>query len=472
MTNSFSSLPQGALRITSIGVLIVLAGSAGCSKSDNAKAAVKEAGRNFTSIAVGDPTASQPFTEQTYRETDSLLEEFKGDENGYAEAAAISLSLSKLGQASLASMKASDAETEALHQTRVIRGMINEWLTLSAIAQAAGQFDPSAELSEIEKIIKLRQDDIEHYQAQQAQIGTEIGAYEDQIADLRSKASVQRNESGALELQMPRVSATEAAEIVQRVREHTLRADQYELEAVRIEGIVGQLRPGAREIGLNVGMATSQIELLVKAREELNERAVSSRNDAQLASDGASAAAAQIKEAVDVFAQFRENEVLSANDAAISLTRTAISTLRDAKKATRQIASLTKSSAQQTLGECYARQAGGYREAAILYHALDETGLAGDWSAREQNALDAQSEAKTAANQAFQNAASSLRSARIRGPEGEKLEATAKRLDLLAGIAPEPEFEESFDDGLQDLGTPETTDDESGDQSPPADDGG
>ena len=445
MTTKSPTSRTRTIEIACACTLIALAGIAGCSRSDDAQAAVKEASRSFSSVAAGDSTASETFSQKAYTQTEQLVSEYAGSEDGYAEAAAVTLSLAKLGQASLASSKASQAEIAALHKARIIRGMINEWLTMTAIAQGAGQFDPSAELAEINKLISIRKDDIKQYQAQRKQVEARIAELDAQIAELRTKSVAERNQSGALELQMPRVSAAEAAQIVVRVREHTLRADNYELEAIRIEGVVGQLRPGAREISLNVEKATSQIALLEDARNELAEREASSKADAQLANDAASAATERLEKAVADYAQFRDTQVNDANEKAISLTRASISALRDANKTIKQVASLTKASAQQTLAECYARQAAGYAEAAILYHALEEAGIPGNWTAKAQEARDEQARAKEAANDAFQGAASALRSARVRGDEGEKLEATAARLDLLGGLEPEPEYDDMND---------------------------
>lgn len=474
MTKDTPAQLKRTLSIASASAFIALSGmalssAAGCSRSDDAQAAVKQAGRSFGSIAAGDPTDAETFSKKTYEETEQLVKEFAGSEDGYAEAAAVTLSLAKLGQASLASQQASTAEIKSLRKARVVRGMINEWLTMSAIAQAAGMFDPSAELAEISNIISMRNDDIKQYQAQREQIESQIAELEALIAQLRSKSEAERNKAGGLELQMPRVSATQAAQIVERVREHTLRADQFELEAIRNEGVVGQLRPGAREISLNVEKATSQIALLDDARDELNQRQTSSRTDAEQARDSASAATNRINDAVADYAQFRENEVNSANEKVISLTRASISALRDANRATKQISSLTKASALQTLAECYSRQAGGYAEAAILYHALEEAGIPGNWSSSTQAAVDAQSQAHQAANEAFQGAASALRGARIRGDEGEKLEATAVRLEKLGGVEPEPEFEETYDENASEE---EFFDDEQFEDEPTEEDDG
>jgi len=445
MTKDTFSVSSRAIQVTSIAALLALAGLAGCSRSDDAEVAVKQAGRSFNSIAVGDSNSAQSFSAKTYKETEQLVAEYAGSEDGFAEAAAVSVALAKLGQASLASQQASKIETQSLHNARVIRGLLNEWFTMSAIAQGAGMFDGSAELAEISKLINLRQEDVVHYQAQRTQIDAQIADYDTQIADLHAQSQTERNESGKFELQMPQVSAAQAAEIVVRVREHTLRADNFQLEANRLEGIVGQLRPGAREISLNVNKASAQIELLNDARSELREREASSRSDAQQASQAADAAAQAIANAVKGYTSFRDSEVADAHETAISLARGATSALRDAKGPTKQIASMTKASIEQTLAEIHARQAAGHREAAILFNALAESGLGGDWIAQGKKASEARQESIEATNEAYQSAASALRGARIRGEEGDKLEATAVRLDQLGGVEPEPEYEDDFE---------------------------
>lgn len=461
MTNTPTTISR-TITIASVASLIMIAGLTGCSKSDDAKAAVNDANRTFSSIAAGDSTASVTFTETAYKEIENSVSKYAGSENSYAEAAAISLSLAKLGQASMASQDAAKAEIASLHKGRIIRGIINEWLIMSAIAQAAGQFDASDEFAEIKNLITIRQEDVTQYTAQRNEIDSRIADLDAQIAELRTKSADERNTSGGLELQMARVSATRAAEIVVRVREHTLRADGYALEAVRIEGVVGQLRPGAREISLNVEKAKSQIKLLDESNTELLARQAANQEDAQQAQTAATAATKRIKTAVGDFTQHRSSEVESANETAISLTRASIAALRDANKATKQVASLSKSSAQQTLAECYARQAAGYAEAAILYNWLAEAGIPGDWAALAQTAANNQVQTKQDSDEAYQSAASSLRGARVKGAEADRIEATAVRLDLLGGVEPEPEYEETYDDDTDDMDyeDEEFTDDE------------
>lgn len=423
----------------------------GCGGESESQAAVKKAGRSFTAVALGDPNASPTKSDEIYRAAEQDLSRFAGDSDAFAEAAAVGVAMAKRGQAALASHEVSQAENNAFHKARVIRGMINEYLTMSAIAQAASTFDPGADIADIESIILLRRDDIGNYEREMQSINREIEAHEAKIADLRSRAGEQRNEAGALELQIPRVSATEGAELAAQAREFTLRADQFDFEATRIEGIVAQLRPGAREVSLNVEKARAQIALLGDAIDELRERARQSQNDAAEARTNANEALSRITDAVADYQSHRDGQVESTNDRAISLIRAAISASREARDAVKTVATINKSDAQQTLAEFQMRRANGEREEAMLYLALIEAGVPGDWQASMDSASTSADELEAEAKQSYQDAASSLRAIRANGDAGEKLDATAQRLDQLGGVEPEIEYDDegSYNDGYE-----------------------
>lgn len=440
MTTRRNATISSTLRMTLLagGVSSLMLLSA-CGGESESQAAVKEAGRSFTTIALGDANATPTKSAQLYSEAEKSLSAHAGDENGFAEAAAVGLAMAKRGQASLAAQDASKAETSALRQARVIRGMINEYLTMSAIAQAAGQFDPSAEITEIESIIVLRRDDIGKYQRQMESINAEIAGHESKIEDLRNKAAEQRNQAGGLELQIPRVSATEGAKIAEQVREFTLRADQYGLEATRLEGIVAQLRPGANEVSLNVEKARAQIKLLGEAIDELRERAAQSQSDAAEARTNANNALTRINNAVKAYQSLRDDEVDSANENAISLIRAAIRASGDARDAVKTVATINKADALQTLAEMLMRQSNGEREEGMLYQSLHEAKVPGSWEGAMNDANAKSDELLAEAQQSYLDAANAMRSVRATGDAGDKLNATAQRLEMLGGLEPEPE---------------------------------
>lgn len=456
MTQRCTNTLTQSLRVTLIaGCACSMLFLQGCGGESEAKAAVQKAERSFTAVSLGDANAIPADSARIYRDAEQSLAEHAGDSSGFAEAAAVGVAMAKRGQAALASHEASNAENESLYQGRIIRGMINEWLTMSAIAQAAGAFDPSEDIAEVESIIELRSEDIQYYQQQMDEIENEISTHEAKITDLRAKAADQRQQAGALELQIPRVSAREGAKLAEQVREFTLRADQFDLEATRIEGIVEQLRPSAREATLNVGKASSQIELLEQAITELRERARNSQEDAAEARSNADQALQRIQGAVNEYQSHRDDAVENAHEEAISLIRAAINASRDARDAVKAVATINKADAQQMLAEFQMRQATGEREEAMLYQALDEAGVPGSWEAPMNEANTNADETLAEAKQGYLDAANTLRSARARGEAGERLAAAAERLDRLGGVEPEPEPEESFD--IEDEAQEETT---------------
>lgn len=452
MTTRRNATISSTLRVTLLaGAACSMTILSGCGGDSEAQAAMKEAKRSFSAVSMGDATAIPTKTAQVYNEAEQALSAHAGGDDGFAEAAAVGVAMAKRGQASLASLDASQAESSALHQARIIRGMIHEYLTMSAIAEAASTFDPGEDIAEIESIITLRRDDIAKYQREMESINNEIASQEDKISDLRDQASEQRNQAGALELQIPRGTAQEGAKLAEQVREYTLRADQYDLEATRIEGIVAQLRPGAQEVQLNVEKADAQIKLLGEAIDELRDRATKSQSDAAEARTNANSALQRIQNTVSEYQTLRDDEVESANAKATSLSRAAINASRDARDAVKSVAAINKADAQQTLAGILMRQANGEREEAMLYQALSEAGVPGSWDTAMSDANTRADELEEEAKQSYISSASALRSVRASGDAGERLNAAATRLEMLGGLEPEPEFDEDYTEDDSDV---------------------
>lgn len=457
--------------VISAALLILLAGQTGCSRSDDAQAAVRESGRNFERIAVGNANASTKLAGEVYSEIEAMNKDFAGSETGYAEAAAIAVAQAKIGQAALASQQAAELEAESLLKARVIRGHINEWLTMSAIANAAGTFNPADDFREISSLIAMRQEDIAAYRTRKDQIESDIAGLVAKIKNLQAKSAEERRQGAEIELTIPDVTATQGARLAERVREHTLRGDQFGLEAVRVQGRVDQLRPEAEEYVLNVKKAEEQIRLLEEAREELRERERSSSADAAEARAKAKAAQDAIVRLTGEYESFRASEVDTINSRATSLASAAASATRDANKAAASIGALTKASAQQLLAECLSRKADGHAEAAILYNAIAESGLPGDWAAKAQTEQELAASTREESLQAYQSAAAAFRGARARGESAEKIESAAQRLDALGGVVadadPIDEYSDDYSDDYTDDGyeeevieEPETAEDD------------
>lgn len=434
---------------TSRAALIALAGSAlmisGCSKSDDAKSASAQAGSEFRNVSIGDPTYDNAYSKQAYNKAAEVTAEHAGSDAPYGEAAAVAQSLAKLGLATLSANQASAAETEAMHQSRIIRGHLSEWIAMNAVAKASTNFDISDDKAALEELIELRNNDVVQYTKRMDSLHEEIEAYRAQIADLDAKAQSERNESARFELQMTSVSATQAAQLAERVREHSLRADGYELESTRIQGIVGQLLPGAHEVELQVKKAKDQIDLLQLSIDELEQRVRDSKADSAQARANAEQARSAITSLVQELEDYHNSTVIPANESVISMIRQSIRAAGGATDNARTSGAIAKASGQEQLARALSRQARGEAEMAMLYQSIMESGLSGSWESSMQSHAARRDELYAESQQSFQDAASSLRRVRVRGESGEALEAAAARLDLLGGVEPEPEYSEEYD---------------------------
>lgn len=445
------------------GILVAIAASAvlvgGCSKNDEAKEAVNQAELEFRKVSVGDSTLSESVTDTAYRTAGDATSEFAGNGALYGEAAAVSVALSELGLASLASAEASETETAAIHQSRIIRAHLSEWIAMNAVAKASTNFDITDEKEQLKGLIKLRTADAKDFSELFETLNTEIQNLQTQIQSLDTKSVAERNESARFELQMTSVSATQAAKLAERVREHSLRADGYELESVRIQGAVGQLLPGAHEIELQVKKAMDQISLLNLSIEELDQRVRDSKTDSAQARANAEVAQSKLTELVHSLEGFRQDTSIPANEKAISLIRKSLSSSRDATKTAKASGAIAKASANEALARAYSRQSRGEAEMVSLYQSILSAGIPGGWQSKLDSHTTTRDELIESSKQAFQSAASALRSARARGDTGESMEAAAVRLDRLGGVEPEPEYNEEYESDEADYEEP--VDDES-----------
>jgi len=436
-------------RTTTQRLILALAASAvalgGCSKNDEAKEAVNEASLEFRKVSIGDATLSESLANTAYTNAGNATAEFAGNDTPYGEAAAVSVALSKLGLATLANSKASKAETAAMHKSRIIRGHLSEWITMNSVAKASINFDITDEKKELKGLITLRTADMNEYTELFESLNSVIQSLQTQIQDLDAKSVTERNESARFELQMTSVTATQAAKLAERVREHWLRADGFELESVRIQGQVGQLLPGAHEIKLQVKKAKDQISLLNLSIDELDQRVRDSKTDSAQARAQAELAQSKLNELVDALEDYRQNTSIPANEKAISLIRQSLSASRDASKTAKASGAIAKASANESLARAYSRQSRGEAEMVSMYQSIISSGIPGNWQSKLDSHTVTRDELIESSKQAFQSAASALRSTRARGDAGESIEAAAVRLDRLGGVEPEPEYSEEYE---------------------------
>lgn len=476
--------PKQTLRLfarpLAIAAVVASAGMLSACGDDPAEQAVYNASHMFQSVAAGDENAFMAEALTAYKEIGAEVSPYAGSETGFAEAAAVTLAQSKLGEASYAAQEAARAEAQAMHRVRVLRAGVSEYMVLDAIARAASVYDPAEDLSALEALVDTRAEDAARYAAQQREIDGEIAQHEAKIADFRSRANAERQKAGAIELRMTDVSAQEAANLAAEVREHTLRADQFDFEGDRIAGVVGQLRPTAAEIALNAKNAQDQIKLLERSLDEVRERARASQEDAAQARQAAGVARDRLAKLGSEFRDFRSDEVASKSNTVTRLISDAKSKLSDAKNALQVSAKATEASAAAGLGSAMSRRASGHAEAAAIFRTLDDVGIPGGFGSDAETARTDRDDALAQAQDAFGQAANALRSMRVTGDAKDRLNQAADRFDALAGIEPEPDFsemsgdqasEENYDENADENWDDAEAEEETTEDAPEEDDG-
>lgn len=415
-----------------------LSGLASCSGGDTAEKAVKDADLEFRRVSAGSAALPDRVAKEAFDNSAAMTREFAGSDETFGDAAAVSLAMSKLGQASVSVDEATNAHTTLSHKIRVIHAHVSEWITLDGVARASSSVSVDQDTATMRELIELRRDDVEAYEAERQAMQREIQALDAQIAQLEERAAEEREKAAEFELRMRSLSATESAQLAERVREHTLRADALELESIRIAGIVGQKRPAAKEIELQVLMAQNQIKLLESSIDELETRVRDAQQDAREAREDAAQALASIKSLVEDAEDYNESTVMPANESVIRTIRDAASTARQARASSKVSGAHALSSAQQMLARSYSRQSRGEALLTGLYRALSASGIPGDWDTPAQSHDERAQELRQSANESFQDAAGSLRRGRSPGGSSEARDSAAERLESLGGVEPEP----------------------------------
>lgn len=472
MPNARPSALNRVTRATAVAAILAAAGMMHACGDNAAQDAVRTANIQFESIASGDVNYRMDQALEEYKEIESTVAQHAGDGSGYAEAAAVSLAQSKLGQAAHAAQVVARAESDAGRKVRVLRATLSEYLTLSAIAEAASIYDPASDLAELSGIIELRQNDADRYAQQKNEIDNQIADLEAKVAALRARAIAERRQSGEIKLSMIDVSAQRAAELAADAREFTLRADQYDLEADRIMGRVGQLRPTAAEISLNATNAASQIAMLERSKNEASERARASQQDAAEVRASAETARARLMSLAGAFREFREGTIGRETDQIVRLLNDAERDLSPARQSLKTSAEATRSSINEALGAAWSRRATGHADAAAIFQSLADAGVSSEFASLAQEARAAMDESLDSSAQAFAAAARALRNIRVSGDARDRLEQAALRLDRLGGNNPEPDFSEEFEeDDFDDMSDTESDGGSIDDQPADEDDG-
>lgn len=405
--------------------------------------------------------------DQSYSDIIALLDSVSSAASeGTTEAAATLMGAAKSGVASSKAQASQTVEFTAREMGVLVRATTAKWQRLDAQAQAAAQISVDDELAEIAQLIEERRAERTTNEEAKAAFDAQVGELDTQIADFSGRAAAERDQAGALRLQISRVSASEAATLAEQIREFTLRADALDRRASELQTTRDQITPEAREAGLNVAKIELQLELLDRQRAEAQAREQRAQEDVRSARSAADSTASELRNQAAELLSFVDGELMTAIDGVSTQISGSQQATQNGQTITRESSQLTSAAALQARGILENRRSAALEEVSRVFVNIAAVGVMPNAAETAETLHTRAVEAHETASEAFTSAASSLRRVTLIGREfrgtSDRLKEAADTLDSLAatpfGEIPDltpatsdDEFaEDTFDDGFED----------------------
>ena len=461
-----------------VAALVACAGMlwlGGCGQDPNEQT-LSDASIKLASLNAGKGT---PLPEKTatagFREVIEQLQPLANGDGPIAADAAVLVSAAQRGLGLHEMGKAADLQRLALSRLPAIRAELEAWKMHNAAAAAAASYDPAPEFARIDDGVRDRQEQAERARAAKADIDREIAGLLESVASRMAEASDLRGQAGALQLQIPGLSATEGLALTEQIRVLTRKADALEFAARELKTQADHKTADLHATEVEIAKLESQIALFAKSRTAVQtrqaaaqQRAAEARGDAQKAAgmiamlvDTADSAVppalAEVMAANESSLELSPEELFGSGPAAItpflaavvtptieSTARqftTAASTAKRASSGRREASQIALGEAKQSLGDIRWLQAGGLdayaqmmEELAAAHPALPS---AAEYASRAQAARAESVEAKQAAFEAFQDAKRAYEGSGAKGEVKDRLEEVGTRLNEISKVVGE-----------------------------------
>lgn len=418
---------------TNTAIIALIAGLPlliGCSDRDADSKKVSEAARQLASVGSAGSSDGYKAVSSSIRNIDA------NDETASAVVSGL-LSQSLQGEGSIDSSKAALAERSLLDDLDAALVMGRRFQTLTTTAVSMEAFDPTEDLEDIAQQLKQLESDEASQRSVRAELAGRIENLESSIADLDSQSSSIRNQAAEMKLESSKMSAVQAAARAGSIRLLSREADALEMQISRLSGEAAALRPRLTEIDAELNKLEQQHELGLESAQELREMARDRAVRAETSRAEANSIAEKIRDAINAINSVRSEKIIPQGVAATDSLEKAVQESGKSAREVRAAGTLGKSSAQRRLAEMLQLRAHGHeRFATTLEKLSDIEGLPGNSSyadaANEEHAAAANLRSEAA--QAYEDAASSLESVRVRGADSDRTQKTADRLRDLARL--------------------------------------
>lgn len=423
----------------------------GCG-DDDADRALSQASANLASLTGGSDL--HPSLEYRTRVYEAILSSASAiSQSGtpaQRAAAALLAAEAQMGLAEIPAARAVDLEHRFNGLVVLARARLGQWLNLQASASALDQFDPSAEMADLDALAARRAEEMAQAQSRRDELDRRIKELTRRADERNQHAQAERLRGAEIRRQEAEVSATRGAELAVEVRKHMRAADLLQVEAAKLMAQVEVIRPQLAAAELEIQKLSRQREQVFAAKAQIKQKAQRKAEQAVQAREQAQDAAQELRSLFEQIRDLRASEIAQAVNEAVSGAggsgggfQGAARSARAAQEVLSATARLAAGRASHSLGDVNLTLAHGWRQWAEL---LEDMAGANPPLPDASTYAEAASAARQAKDEGLQSAIGALKQAQqsfersgVRGESRERIGRVAQSIGAtIAELSGEP----------------------------------
>jgi hypothetical protein len=417
--------------------------NAGCDqRSDAAKAVDKGAGELHALSGSSPEPAMDATRQKTFTKVaGDLAPAVSGGTDAEKSTASLLVCQTQLGLGEDATADAAALEREALNRITEADALVSKWRMRSAVAGAAEAYDPSGQRADIAKSRQEKEGAIQREQARKTEVQ---GQLDDLNAKSKAKmdaAAAKEAEYGRLTQEAVKLTAVQAAPIVEQANKVKREGDALRLDGAKLDAQAQSVAPLVTEIDAIVSQLTNQKKNLEATDASLGQQLAGSKAEAAEARSDATAASVELEKQVTELTRLRGDAVEAAYGKALGLYGKGANAAKEAVKQSPGAGKVALGNAQMCIADAHWQKSQGLKAYALLLDSMAtaEPALAkkGDYAALAKGATDqAKKELEDAAG-ALESAKSAFSTAQVSGDAKKKLQDLSALLDQAIKVSRE-----------------------------------
>lgn len=427
---------RGVIVCVVAGAAGFAAGLSGCDRRDAVDEAIKSAEIQLgtVNLAGAMPLPSDSRRKGVY---EGVLNTLKGagGSAGPGQEAAVNMLTGRAhaGLAEIQSGKAAEGESAFLAEIIRARSVLDKWQSQNASADALDVYDPTKDLSDLDKQIEERSREAQDMASKQKAQEQLVSGLRAQAEEVQGRAKTIREQETALRTQARGTAAVSRAALIEQSAERRRAADDLDKQASELLAKASIEAPKVEEFSRQVTRLKTQQDLLRQAQAEIRSRVETSRQNATRAREDAKSAGTEVAQLLTTLATTREG-LAGPSDTAVSGYTQAVAAAKKAASAgkdTKAAAMVAAGSFQQSLADVLATKARGQMSFAGLVQAAADakpalTGAA-SWKEKAKAANDQASATVKDAEEAYKSALGMFEGAGA-GDKAKNVSEALKRL--------------------------------------------